>query len=195
MQDTNSGFTVSKDVVEFWGTGFEPLFYAELDRKYKQWTEDRPKPLPKAEEALYKQICILEATINRDVALGKAIESKTNTLNNLLGSLNEKPSQKKEDDASTAAFDSLPFGVGIKMYEGKKPIKDPDPEFKDKNHIIKYVTTWVLGHLCKMLRIKNTYSKLYEEAIEQYRVERPDLAEEDDETLFDDIFGNGGDGS
>lgn len=39
-----------------------------------------------------------------------------------------------------------------------------------------------------MLGIKNTYCKLYEEEIERMRVIRPDLEEEDDEGLFNEIF-------
>ncbi len=48
-----------------------------------------------------------------------------------------------------------------------------------------------LGHLCKMLGIKNTYCKLYEDEMARLRVERPDLEEEDDEGAFSEIFGGG----
>lgn len=41
-----------------------------------------------------------------------------------------------------------------------------------------------------MFGIKNSYNKLYEEAMEKYRVERPEYVDsEDDESLFDAIFG------
>jgi hypothetical protein len=183
------GVEIAPEIIEFWGTGFEPSFYLELDRKYKQWTAEIPKQLEKGEEALYKQICILETTINRDCTAGKPIEKNVNALNSLLGSLNAKPSQKKSDDASDTTFDSMPFGVGIRMYENSKPIPQPDPELQDTDGIIKYISIWFLGHLCKMLGIKNTYCKMYEREIEKMRIDNPDLDEEDDEVLFDDIFG------
>lgn len=181
---------VDPAVVEFWGAGFEPYFYHELDRKYKYWTGDITQELKNAEVAIYKQICILEATINRDSAVGKSIDRNVNALNTLLGSADIRPNQKRKDDASDVAFDNAPFGVGIRMYENIRPVNDVDPEFQDSDGIIRYISIWFLGHLCKMLGIKNTYCKLYEQEIEKLRVERPDIEEEDDEMFFDDIFGD-----
>lgn len=180
---------VSPESVEFWGAGFEMNYYPELDRKYKNWTEDIPKPIEKAVEALYKQICILEITINRDSTLGKNIDKNVNMLNTLLGSLNAKPSQKKADEAMDAEFDKKPFGVGIRMYENSRPIPEPSPELRDVDGIIRYISIWFYGHACKMLKIKNVYSKMYEEELEKLRVENPMLDEEDDEAFFEDIYG------
>ncbi len=177
-------------VIEFWGVGFDIHFYQELDRKYKYWTGEIDHKLDKGEEALYKQICILEASINRDIAKDKPVERNVNTLNTLLGSINMKPSQKKQEDASDATFDSTPFGVGIRMYENTRPIPEADPEFKDTDGIVRYISIWFLGHLCKMLGIKNTYSKLYEQEIEKLRVTNPEYEEDDDETFFNNIFGD-----
>jgi len=39
-----------------------------------------------------------------------------------------------------------------------------------------------------MLNIRNGYSKLYEDEMARLRVERPELDEEDDDALFNDIF-------
>lgn len=183
------GIDLDPTIVEFWGTGFEPSFYLELDRKYKYWTSGLPKTLDKGEEAIYKQVCILEATINRDSAAGKSIEKNVNALNTLLGSANLKPSQKKAEDAAETAFDGMPFGVGIRMYENSRPIPQPDPEFQDVDGIVRYISIWFLGHLCKMLGIKNTYCKMYEKELEKMRIDNPELDEEDDEALFEDIFG------
>lgn len=180
---------IDTEIIEFWGTGFEPDFYLELDRKYKYWTKDLKTPPDKGEEAIYKQVCILEATINRESAAGKSIEKHVNSLNTLLGSANLKPSQKKAEDAMDAAFDGLPFGVGIRVYENARPIPKPDPEFEDVDGIVKYISVWFLGHLCKMLGIKNSYCRMYERELERMRIERPDITEEDDELFFDEVFG------
>ena len=180
---------VSKEVMDFWGAGFSPEVYCELESRYKKWTEDVPKPVESGAEALYRQICILEVTITRNAIAGKPIESTVNTLNTLIGSVNAKPVQRKQDEQVDGAFDSSPFGVGIKMLENIRPVSDPLPELADVDGVVKYITTWLLGHLCKMLGIKNRYCKLYEDEIARIRVDRPELAEEDDEDLFNDIFG------
>lgn len=182
----------SDDTVLFWGAGFTPEFYHELNMRYLKWTGSLPKQLDIAEEALYKQICISEATINRNIAAGKPVESSQKTLNDLLGALNAKPIQKKEDDASSD-LESTPLGVWAKRWEEKRPIPD-DEEMANKNVVVKYITTWFLGHLGKMLGVKNTYTKLYEDAINEYRVEKPEYEDEDDEFIFNDVFSSESEG-
>lgn len=177
----------SNETIMFWGSGFTPDFYHELNVRYERWTQGLPKPLSPADEALYKQVCITEATINKNVALGKNVEQSQNALNNLLGSLSIKPIQKKEDD-DALGIDQTPLGVWIKRWEDKRPIPDDDPELQDAHGVIKYISTWMYGHLSKMLGIKNIYSKLYEDEIAKYRVERPELEDEDDEDVFDAVF-------
>ncbi len=179
---------VEQRVIEFWGEGYSPAFYAELERRYTEWTGSTQVTEP-SERSLYKQICLLEAIIARDSAQGKAIDKNVNALNTLLGSMNLKPAQKKEE--ADAWIDATPFGVWIRKWENTKPIPAPDPELKDVDGIVKYISIWFLGHLCKMLGIKNTYCKLYEDEIAKMRIERPEYEDEDDEALFDDIFGAG----
>ena len=179
---------VDPSLIEFWGKGYKPEFYYELERKYQEWTENLDELEP-GERSIYKQICLLEAIINRDSAAGRPIDKNVNTLNSLLGSANLKPTQKKSDDADSTS-DSTPFGVWIRRWENDRPIPDPDPELEDVDGIIRYISIWFLGHLCKMLGIKNTYCKLYEDEIAKMRVERPEYEDEDDEALFNDIFGS-----
>ena len=185
--------TVSREVMDFWGYGFDELAYNELEMRYKKWTEDLEN-LDSGSVSLYKQVCILEMTISRNAAAGKNIEQSVNALNTILGSLNQKPIQKKQDEAADAAFESMPFGVGIKMCENTRPIPEPDPEFQDVDGIVRSITVWFLGHLCKMLNIRNTYCKLYEDEISRLRVEREIPEDEDDEGAFNDIFGGTADG-
>ena len=178
-------------LVEFWGKGYSLPFYEELSQRYKKWTRGLPKPIDSAEEAIYKQICILEAIINRDSASGRPVDKNINMLNNLIGSLNRKPVQKQTQ--ADADFDGLPLGVGIRLYENTRPIPEPDPDFADKDGVIKTLSIWFLGHLCKMLGIRNAYCKMYEEELERYKIERPDLVDEnDDEETFNNIFSNEG---
>lgn len=178
-----------KRLSDFWGTGFEDSFYLELEQRYNNWISELNRQPDITEQAIYKQICILELTINKDLVAGKSVDKNINALNSLLGSMNLKPAQKKED--TTSDFFKQPFGVGIGVYEDTAPIPEPDEDFKDKDSIIRYITVWFLGHLCKMLHIRNSYCKMYEEEMERLRVERPEISDdEDDEEAFDDIFGD-----
>jgi hypothetical protein len=40
-----------------------------------------------------------------------------------------------------------------------------------------------------MVGLKNSYTKAYEEAMEKYRVKRPEYEDEDDDTVLNDVFG------
>ena len=92
-----------------------------------------------------------------------------NAYQNLLGSANIKPNQTNEN----ALADQNTFGTLIQKWETEKPIPEPDPEWKDVDGILKYISTWFLGHLCKMMGVKNSYSKLYENEMKKYKVEKP----------------------
>lgn len=184
------------DTILFWGSGFTPALYQELNLRFEKWTKDIPKPMDQGTEALYKQICISEITINRNLQNGKGAEQAQNALNNLLGSLNIKPNQKEDSQL----IDTTPIGVWAKRWEDKRPIPEDDPELQDSYGVIKYISTWFFGHIGKMLGVKNIYSKLYEDKIAEMRVERPEFADEEDEDVFNGIFGeeanddgNGGD--
>ena len=180
---------IPEDVILFWGPGYTPKMYLELEERKKYWLSRFPvgNNFDIGEEALIRQICNLEIDINHDRAAGKSIDKNVNTLNTLLGSANLKPAQKKSEEAD-AELDNMPFGVGIRKWENTRPIPEPDPELQDVDGIVRYISIWFLGHLCKMLGIKNTYCKLYEDEMERLRVKTPEFEDEDDESMFNNIF-------
>lgn len=177
--------SVDQSIIDFWGIGYAPSFYFELERRYNDWTGGASVSDP-SERALYRQICLLEATIARDSAKGKPIDKNVNALNTLLGSMNLKPTQRKED--ADADLEHMPLGVGIQTWESQRPLPQTPDELKDKSHIIKEITTWFLGHACKMVGLRNSYCKMYERAMDELRVKRPEFADEDDDTMLADIF-------
>lgn len=180
---------ISDDVIAFWGAGYTPEMYESLEQRRSYWMSRFPEDyeLDIGTEAIIRQICSLELDINRDRAAGRAVDKSVNALNTLLGSASLKPTQKKADDTDSS-IDKTPLGVWAQRLEYKRPIKEVDPELQDVDGIVRYISIWYLGHLCKMLGIKNTYCKLYEEEIAKMRVEYPEYEDEDDETLFNDIF-------
>lgn len=179
---------VEESVINFWGTGYSAEMYEQLEQRRKYYANKYPDTFSEdnmddiGSEILMKQICNLEVTINRDAAAGKAIDKSVNSLNTLIGSLNLKPTQKKDNDID-ASLSETPLGVWLYKYENKRPLPEVDDKLKDVNHVKKYVFTW-MGHLCKMLGIKNGYTRLYEEEINRLRVEKPEYDDEDDESLI-----------
>lgn len=182
---------ISADVVAFWGAGYTPAMYQDLEQRREYWMSRLPEDidLDAGTEALIRQICNLEIDINRDRIAGKPIEKSVNALNSLLGSANLKPNQKKDD--ADPSLSNTPLGVWLWRYENERPLPEVDDDLKDVNKLMKYIFTW-MGHLCKMLNIKNGFTRLYEKKISELRVERPEYEDEDDETLLIDSLSEEG---
>lgn len=181
---------VDPELADFWGADYSSEFLIRLDKRYKKWTKDQGDLEP-GSVSLFKHICILEETIAMDSAAGRSVDKNMNTLNTLLGSLNLKPVQKKSE--VDAATENTPFGVWIDRWEHKRPIPEPDPMLKDVDGIVRYITIWFYGHIAKTLGIPNVYCEMYEREMEKMKVDRPEAFDEevdDDESIFNSIFGN-----
>lgn len=190
-EDSDDIIPVSPEVKAYWGNELSDQTCRDLEKRKAYWLSKFPDRacLDAGTEAIIKQICGLEFDISRDRAAGKSVDKSVNALNTLLGSANMKPTQTQKNDGDSA-MDNTPFGVWIQRWENQRPIPEVDPELKDVDKIKKYITVWFMGHLSKMLNIKNTYCKLYEEELAKMRVDRPEFEDDDDETLFNDIFGS-----
>lgn len=184
-QDGNED--VPEELVARWGAGYTLDFYAELERKYSEWTAGLTN-LNQSECALYKQICLSEVLIARDAAKGLPIKDNQKQLNELLGSMNLKPSQQRSD--AEAELDRLPLGVGLEKWESKRPLPETEASLRDVNHRIRDITTWYLGHGAKMVNLRGAHVQMYDEAMERLRVKFPEYEDEDDDTMLTDIFGN-----
>lgn len=178
----------SDEIKNFWGPGYSNSMYWQLNERYQYWLGQYPDDaeLTIGEEALLRQVCNLEISIAQSRSQNKSIEKEVNTLNSVIASLNIRPDKKKVSEGSLN--ESTPFGVWIRKIEDTRPIAEPDPQFQDVDGIRKYITVWFFGHLCKMLKIKNSYSKLYEDEMAKLRVERPEYEGEDDDAIIEDIF-------
>lgn len=183
----NDGLTVDASVMSFWGRGYDTDFYIDLEKRYQKWTGNL-KNLTPVEESLYKQVCLSEELIARSGAKGEVADKANKTLMDALSALNIKPSQVK-DDGKDAELEKMPLGVGIQTWEFSRPLPETPDELKDKSHIVRDITTWFLGHACKMVGLRNSYCKMYEQAMDELRVKRPEFADEDDDTMLADIFG------
>lgn len=188
---------ISEQTKMFFGPGYTPEMYQELEQRYEYWMSEFPNnyEFDIGTKAIIKQICFLELDINRDRMEGKSVDKLVNSLNTLLGSANLKPTQRKTDADAESELMNTPLGVWLWKYENKRPLPEVDKDLQDVNKIKKYVFTW-MGHVAKMLGLKNTYTRLYEEEVERLRVEKPEYIDEDDETLLIDSYSeDGGDTS
>lgn len=183
---------VPEEIRLFWGSGYTAQMYEDLEERRLYWEKKFPEGyvFDFGEEALLKQICGLEVDISRDRAAGRPVKDSVNTLNTLLGSANWKPAQKKE--GVDAELEKMPLGVGLQKWENFRPLPETPKEMQDVSGTVKNVTTWLLGHLCKMVGLRNSYCKLYEDEMARLRVGRPEYDEEDDDTLLSDLFGHSG---
>lgn len=174
---------IPREVLERFGRGFTPEDYIFLQNEYEDWVS-RYECETKAQETIFVNLSYAQLNVRKAQKSGVKVAEAIKTFQDLLGTANIKPSQRE----SAILADQNTFGTLIKKWEDEKPIPEPDPRFKDCDGIVRYISIFFLGHLCKMLGLKNTYSRMYEEEMNKYRVERPEYAE-DDEALFDAVFG------
>ena len=177
---------INQKTLSFWGLGFSPDDYIYLNEKYEDWTS-RHECKTKAQESIFQKICLMELQIMKAIQNGDKVDGLIKSFNDLLGSANIKPVQNKDNSLA----DQNTFGTLIQKWENEKPIPKPNPEWEDVDGIKRYISVYFLGHLCKMLNIKNSYSRMYEEEIARYTVDNPQY-EEDAETSYDDIYGKAG---
>lgn len=182
IEANDDGDEVDEDTVNFFGFGYKPSEYRFMREQYEDWTT-RHECNTKAQEELFKNLCIAQLNIQQAQHRGDRVTDAMKVFQDLLGSANLKPTQTNDN----ALADQNTFGTLIRKWEDSDPIPEPAPEWKDVDGIVRYISVYFLGHLCKMLGIKNRYSRMYEAEMEKYKVEKPEY-EGDDEALFDAVF-------
>lgn len=185
-EDTDSAekFRVTKAARERFGDGYEDWEYVYLEKEYKDWTNRNDCPT-KSHELLFKRICLTQLEIHKKSLKDQDTTKLDESLLKLLEKANLTPKQMNLDGYA----EDKTFGQLITAWEEHAPIPEPSEEFADVDNIGKYIDIFYRGHMCKMLNIKNNFSKMYEDYMKQYTVERPEY-EEDSEALFEAIFGD-----
>jgi len=178
-----------KKAIGVWGFGFSPEQYSILNDQFADW-KSRVVIDSKQRESLVRELCIIKLQMN--VALkDNNVELYTKLMKTYQDTMKSANLQPLQEDANDKASEK-PIGVMIKMFEDERPIPKPEPEWEDVDGIVRYITIYFLGHLCKMLKIKNRYSNLYEQEMAKYRVEIPELEEADDEEVFEALINGEG---
>lgn len=180
----NEDSEIIKNAKKHFGTqySFEDLKY--LETQYADWTR-RYEINQKAQEVLLNRICCKQLELEYAQHAHKDTSKLDKDLQDLMSSLNVKPSQNSSSEASSGRT----FGQLIDLWENERPIPKPEKEFGDPDHMIYLVDGFFRGHLAKMMGLKNGFSALYEKLMSKYRVERnADTDESDDDTIFNKIF-------
>ncbi|MGG2091253.1 hypothetical protein AB1283_00620 [Bacillus sp. S13(2024)] len=164
------------ELMHFFGKGFNKEDYLWLQNEYSDFL-NRYECDSKGMELLIKEICLTQLDIKIRRANKEKVDQQLKTLQDLLGSSNLKPVQ----ETGANAVEQESFGTLIKKYENERPIPEPDEKWKDVDKIGKYVRVFFLGHLSRMLGIKNDYEDEYWEEINKYTVEEPIDEEEVEE--------------
>ena len=183
--------TVTKDMVKNWGFGFNSDEYGFLDSQFDDW-QAKCTIEGKAKEMLVRELCVLKLQQNKAL-LDKNVDiyqKMTDSFQRTLDRASLTPKIEESNDRNA----EKPLGVMIEMFEKERPIPSPRDEWKDVDGIRRMFSIYFLGHLCKMLGIKNRHSVMYEEEMDKYRVEIPDLSDADDEDVFDFISNRTNDG-
>ena len=180
---------VPDEVRKNWGSGYTDDMYRELEQRRQDWMEqlvaEGVDVNKVGTQALLRQIVQTELDINKGRAAGEDVDKKVNTYKSLLSDAMLKPSQNKNDESN---IDNTPLGVWAWRYENKRPIPEVDEKCKDVNGLRKYITIWFKGHLAKMVGLRNSYSKMYEDEIKRLSVEKVDYDYDVDDSFFSEIF-------
>lgn len=163
-----------EEMVKFWGKGFDLESYLWLQNEFEDFIS-RYECDSKGMELLIKQICLTQLDIQNGRASKQKVDTQLKTLQDLLGSSNLKPVQ----ETGANSVEQETFGTLIKKYENEKPIPEADPQWKDVDGISKYVKVFFLGHLTRMLGLKNDYADEYWEEMNKYTVKEPVSESED----------------
>lgn len=185
--DPENDIEIPQEVKDFWGFGMQNKQYHYLDVKYRAWLQKVDTTNDPAYESILQNVCRLELKIQEAMANGDDISKLSREYNSLLGSLKLQPKQNDIKEMN----DNLCFGNLIKEWEDNKPIPEPSEEFKDVDGIGHYISVWFLGHLCKMMGVKGSYDKVfdeYKEEVAKYTVDKPEYDEEDEGTKFKGLF-------
>jgi len=160
-----------------------------LENEYQDWIKRYPCE-NKAQEVLYENICRTQLNIDKKQKQAKDTKDDLKTLQDLMTSLQIKPSQTN----SNALTEAKTFGQLIEKwedeYDGGKPIPEPDEDFKDPDKIVPLIDVFFKGHLAKMMGLKNGFTHLYDKYMSKYTVKQQQYDEDSDsEAIFEQIFG------
>lgn len=176
------------EIKKIFGDGFTESDYIYLQDQYDDWYA-RTQVDTKAQEMIIIQLCFNQLNTWKAQKMGKDTKDLIKSFNDLMSSGNLQPRQ----NVGNASGDTLTYGQQIEKLEMTRPVSEPSDEFKDVDGIMKYISTWFLGHIAKAFGLKNVYSQMYEIESKKYTVEPPKADEEgESKEIRQRLFGKDG---
>lgn len=187
----DEGVSISKKTVDRWGYGFTPQDYEYLNSELSDW-KSRCVVNGKSQEVLVQELCVIGLQKNKALIAGDqdGYRKFVDAYQRALKEANLSPKQEAEADK----LQEIPMGKMIERFENERPIPQPRPEWRDVDGIMRVVLVYFIGHLCKMLGLKNRYSQMYEEEMKRWTVEVNELENADSEEVFEYLMNNNFDG-
>ena len=175
-----------QNATKIFGEGFSDEDYLYLYEQYGDWTT-RHECETKSQEEIFKRICFKQLEILKATRRGEDTKDLDASLLKILEAARLQP---KQHSGETVA-DAQTFGTLIDKWENTRPIPEIDEDLRDVDKIGKYINIFFKGHLSKMMGIKNSFCKAYDDFMNKYSVKKPEYESEDydSEALFDAIFG------
>ena len=184
----NTEFKINRRLVEAGRKRFGD--YSEkdlmfLEKEYEDWTLRYPCD-SKSQEVLFQRLCCQELAASEIEKKGGSTKDIDKSIQDTMTALGIKPSQSSAE----AMADNLTFGQMIEKWEAEKPIPEPDEEFKDVDKVGSYIDIFFKGHLSKSMGLRNVFSAAYDKFMEKFSVKKPEMDDESEEMLFNQIFGS-----
>jgi len=187
--EVNENSRIVKAGRKRFGKNYNPDDLYWLENEYSDWIA-RYSCESKAQENLFKILCQQELERENIRKNGGNTKDIDKSIQDTMNSLGIKPSQSNVE----ALADNACFGMLIDKWEQSKPIPEPEDEFKDPDKIGFLIDVFFKGHLSAMMGLKNAFSNTYHNFMKKYTVEKPEINEEEEEALFNQIFGEKAEG-
>lgn len=169
------------------GSGYSDEEYMFLENEYQDWVQ-RHECQTKAQEEVFENLSVAKLLQRRALSKGQSTKDIDAQIQNWMKSGAVEPRQNNLD----AFSDAQTLGTLLQKFEEEKPLPILDPELEDVDGLGKYITTFYMGHICKMFGLKNDYAQQYEEEIAKYTVTPPEYSEDgedEDGVNMDKILG------
>lgn len=157
-----------EDLEYLFGEGYEPKQYIYLRQEFEDYC-GRYVVDSKAMELLVSEIVLTQLDIRIARSNKGDVKALQKTLQDLLASANLKPVQ----ETGSSSVDQESFGTLIKKWENEHPIPEPDKAWEDVDGIRKYIETYFMGHMARLLGKKNNKEKEYWEELGKNTITPP----------------------
>lgn len=161
---------VSKEIIEFWGEGFEPSVYEKYQEEYENLCTiyNDGNEAKGTKLTYYKNLAMLSYKAQKQLLDGdmKSYNASMATYATICEKCGINPKQVQDKDDSNKGT----FGVFIKMIEDEEPIFDPEEHLGKVDVVRRCLEVFFFGHLAEVNGWRNPLKCKYDETMQEYSV-------------------------